>query len=87
MKVVAKSINKLKKYARHLGGDMSETLHYFIRMDNGELLERGENPDTSFTAKGLHVLEHGEEFLVVDRPNPISKQEYEQIKVLFEEQK
>lgn len=85
MKVILKSTKTLKKFARYLGGDMSETIHYFIDMFTKEPLESTEEPDKSFMAKGFHATDHGEEFLVVDHPNPISRDEYERIKALFTE--
>jgi len=85
MKVKSKTLKELKKYARHLGGDMNETLHYFIRASDGSLLKTLDSPECTFTAIGLHVLNHNEEFLVVDHPNPISKYEYESTKILYKE--
>lgn len=84
-KVKLKTISELKKFARHLGGDMSETLHYFIKFD-GKPIKNTEEPNTSFHAVGFHVLDHGEEFLVVDHPNPISKQQYDAYRELFKEE-
>lgn len=85
-KVKLKAVNELRKFARYLGGDMSEDVHYFIRMSSGDLIENEKEPTGSFHAIGFHVLDHGEEFLVVDHPNPISKQQYDTYRALFEEQ-
>lgn len=84
-KVKLKATHKLKRFARFLGGDMSETVHYFIDMVTGEPMESNKEPNKSFMAKGFHVCDHEEEFLVVDHPNPISRDEYNKIKELFEE--
>jgi len=83
-KVKLKTANALKRFARYLGGDMSESVTYFIEMGTNRPMENNESPQNSFHAKSFHALEHGEEFLVVDHPNPISKQEYETFKDLFE---
>jgi len=63
---------------------MSETVHYFVDMFTKEVMERNEDTNKNFIVKGFHVLDHGEEFLVVDHPNPISRQEYEAVKDLFD---
>lgn len=83
-KVRLKSLNSLRRFARFLGGDMSETVHYFVDMFTKEVLERDEDTDKNIIVKGFHVLDHGKEFLVVDHPNPISREEYEAIKDLFD---
>ena len=86
--VKLKSLEKLKPFARHLGGDQNGSLHYFVRMGTKEPISNLEEPnciDGAFMASGYHVLEHGKEFLVVDHPNLISKREYEMLQELFEE--
>lgn len=84
-KVKLKSLKKLKKFAMNNGGDMCETLKYVIK-PNGELVENMTdlNKLGSFHTVFKHVLENGEEFLVVDHPNIITKREYEMSKVLYE---
>ena len=86
MKVIMKSLRQLRKYGRNLGGDMNESLTYFIRMSDGSLIKTSENADESFIAVSKDVRDNGEEFLVVDHPNPISKREYEATKVLYKEE-
>jgi len=83
-KVKLKTASALKRFARYLGGDMSESVTYFVEMSTNRPMDRTEDPDVSFHARSFHVLEHGEEFMVVDHPNPISRQEYETFKDLFE---
>lgn len=85
--VKLKELKDLKKFARHFGGDMSESMAYVIRHDNGELVDRNANLNDigSFTHTVKHVLENGQEFLVVDHPNVISKADYERTKALYEE--
>lgn len=85
MKVKLKSLDKLRNFARHTGGDMSETLGYYVRFD-GSLIPNDAtlNDESGFHAVFKHVLENGEEVLVVDHPNIITKREYEQTKELYE---
>jgi hypothetical protein len=84
-KVRLKTSNLLKRFARYFGRDMSESVTYFIDIKTGKPIENRINPDTSIFVSSFHVLQHGEEFLVVDHPNPISKDEYEKMKELFSE--
>ena len=83
-KVKLKTANMLKRFARYLGGDMSESVTYFVEMGTNRPMENTEDPQVDFHAHTFHVLDHGEEFLVVDHPNPISKQQYELMKNLFD---
>ena len=85
-KVKLKPLDTLREYGRSLGGDMSEDLSYFIKFD-GKLLKSNEQPTGGFTCFTKHVLENGEEFLVVDHPNIITKREYEASKILYERRK
>lgn len=52
--------------------------------DSGEWTSYGvgENPTV---VKTFWYDDHGKEFLVVDHPNPISKDEYDRLKILFNE--
>jgi len=86
-KVKLKSIQKLKKYARHFGGDMSESNAYVLK-HNGELVDKRvelNDVEGGFIHVVKHVMENGEEFLVVDHLNIITKVEYERTKALYEE--
>lgn len=95
MKVKSKTIDELKKYAFPVDrGDMDENMYYCLRF-NGELIERKRKLDFtktkindiegSFTFKPFHWSEHDTEFLVIDHPNIITKDEYERMKDLFTE--
>ena len=84
-KVRMKTISQLKRFARHLGGDMSEDIYYFAK-STGNLIENIDDGYKNFNAVGFHALDHGTEFLVVDHPNPISKQQYEAFRELFTEE-
>ena len=85
MKIKLKTKKLLRKYGRHVGGDMSTTLEYRIDF-NGNLIPTEVDCDElgGFHVVYKDVLENGEEFLVVDHPNIITKQEYEMSKSLYD---
>lgn len=85
-KVKLKTKKQLKKFAKYMGGETSETLYYIIDLKSGKPVESEPKEDGAYVAKAFNAVNHGEEFLVVDHPNPISRQEYDLIKELFEEQ-
>lgn len=85
MKVKLKTLKKLRKYGKCVGGDMSTVLEYKIDF-NGNLIPLDADLDElgGFNMVYKDVLENGEEFLVVDHPNIITKDEYERTKCLYE---
>ena len=84
--VKLKSNKELQKYARHLGGDMSETVGYYIRFD-GTLIpaDADLNKEGGFYCFPKHVLDHGQEFLVIDNENTLSTREYNSSKALYDD--
>ena len=77
MKVRMKSMAELKKKVR--AGEI-ELVHV---SDSGEWMSYGVGKQP-MTVKGFWWEDHEQEFLVVDHPNIISKDEYERLKPLFE---
>ena len=74
----------VKRYAFHLGGDMSETLGIAVN-HSGEPITYEEFKESGGTVKPIHVLELTEEFLVVEHESPIPVGEYDKFKCFFEE--
>ena len=81
--VVLKTIEEFKNMVREGEINQHQT------SEDGEMSSFscpwGTGEDPPEVHKGFHCLDHGEEFLVVDHPHPISKQQYEMIKIFFKE--
>jgi len=79
-KVKMKSMDSLKPYRQHMPGqgEMDENTYYAIGMVDGKLIKTHKTMNQvggSVVVKRVHWCDHGQEFLVVDHPNPISKSE------------
>lgn len=85
--VKLKELNELREFGRHLGGDFSETLGYYIRMSDGSLIPNDAdlNEEGGFHCFPKHILDNGQEYLVIDHPNIITKREYDTAKALYDE--
>ena len=85
-KVRMKTVNQLKRFIRRIDDmDKVGNINYFVDF-NGELIENTNNTIHNFSVVKFAVSDHGKEFLVVDHPNPISRQDYEASKGMFIEE-
>ena len=79
MKVRMRSIEELKQKVRAREIELVHT------SDSGEWISYGVGKQPT-TVKSFWWEDHEQEFLVVDHPNPISREEYERLKPLFTEE-
>jgi hypothetical protein len=76
----------MKKVKLKSGKDLKK--HIDLTSDSGEMIRlRVKKSEGVSIYRNFHSGDFGKEYLVVDHPNPISKDEYELIKELFEDKK
>lgn len=78
-KVKMKSEKEFKEMVKN--GD----LKFLSSSDSGEVSHYG-TATSPMHVMGVWWHDHDEEYLVVDHPNPISKESYERMKIMFKEQ-
>lgn len=78
--VKSKSIEQFKQMVR------AKEIQHLSTSDSGEISHYGTIGNPS-RVMGFWWCDHGQEYLVVDHPNPISRESYEGVKIFFEELK
>lgn len=80
MKVTLKTHEEIKALIK------AREIELMHSSDSGEWTSYGVGKQPT-TVKTFWWEDHGQEYLVVDHPNPISRDEYDRLKILFKEDK